>query len=215
MLGLPGGGGRFAECVLPAREAHDADAFAEVFTEDASFIVPDEGTYLTSGAETRAYMTRGFAGALDGVRATVDVLDVEYLGDDTGVVTTDGWAAPTSENTVPSGRVGRQSGRFLIPRLDRPEWVVGVPMAQGLSLRMRGGRDSASVRDVVPGRGARTRPSHPWIPTTGRPLTRRSRLRREPSWSRIALVPSLERAARPHPEFGPRGRAICRGIYVA
>lgn len=99
----------FLPRITDAWATGDADAFAAVFTPDASFIVPGQDTYLTTRAQIRAYMAAGFEGPLRGVRATATILDLRCLDPDVAVVVTQGGLLFPGETVVPPDRVGRQT----------------------------------------------------------------------------------------------------------
>lgn len=88
---------------------NDANAFAAVFTSDASFIVPGQDTYLTSREQIRAYMAAAFAGPLQGVRATATILNLRCLAANVAVAVTQGGLLFPGETVVPPERIGRQT----------------------------------------------------------------------------------------------------------
>ncbi|MFC5029053.1 SgcJ/EcaC family oxidoreductase [Streptomyces sp. SID13666] len=89
--------------------AHDLTAFGDVFTEDASFIVPGEDTYLKSRDEIRAYMSAIFTGPYKDVLPVANVLNVKCISKDVGIVVTQGGLKLPGEIDVPPERVGRQT----------------------------------------------------------------------------------------------------------
>jgi uncharacterized protein (TIGR02246 family) len=93
--------------VIPAWANEDPDAFARVFTADASFIVPGQDTYLRSRKEIRSYMRELFA--TTDFRATAQALDVRCLSRDVGIVITEGGLLLPGETEVPRERIGRQT----------------------------------------------------------------------------------------------------------
>jgi uncharacterized protein (TIGR02246 family) len=109
----------FLPRIVDAWADGDADAFAAVFTRDASFIVPGQDTYLRSREEIREYMAAGFAGPLRGVRATAMILDLRCVDRDVAVVVTQGGLLFPGETVVPPDRIGRQT---WVVRKQGPQW---------------------------------------------------------------------------------------------
>jgi uncharacterized protein (TIGR02246 family) len=109
--------------IPPAWAANDADAFAAVFTADASFIVPGQDTYLRNRQQIRDYMAALFAGPIKGTRVTAVPLDVRCVGRDVGVVVTQGGMLVGDETEVPLERVGRQT--WVIVRQGH-DWAVAA-----------------------------------------------------------------------------------------
>ena len=87
-----------------AWEAGDAEAFVADYTEDASVIQP--GVYKKDREEIRTTMAAGFAGPLNGSRATDHPVDVRFLTDDTAIVISEGGIIFPGQDAVASeGRV--------------------------------------------------------------------------------------------------------------
>jgi uncharacterized protein (TIGR02246 family) len=79
---------------VTAWTAHDADAFARLYTADASVILAD-GTYLRDREAVRAYMEAGFQGRLKGTSGVDEVESIRYLGPDAAVaISRSGFIAP-------------------------------------------------------------------------------------------------------------------------
>lgn len=78
--------------IMAAWAANDADAFAEVFTENGSLLLRD--TQLTSREEIRNFMAAGFRGPLAGARVTGWPLTVTPLDDGVAMVVTQGGILP-------------------------------------------------------------------------------------------------------------------------
>jgi uncharacterized protein (TIGR02246 family) len=109
--------------IVAAWAANDADAFAAIFTQDASMIVSTPNGYLTSREEIRAYLAAGFAGPLKGVRATADIVDVRCLGPQTAVVIVQGGLLFPGMTEVPQDGLGRST--MTVVRVGH-EWQVAA-----------------------------------------------------------------------------------------
>ena len=89
---------------VTAWTANDADAFADLYAEDATVMLAD-GVYLRGRDEIRAYMAAGFAGPLRGTRGLDEPESVRLLGDDAAVVISrsgfllDGETRPSADHT--------------------------------------------------------------------------------------------------------------------
>jgi uncharacterized protein (TIGR02246 family) len=85
-----------------AWESNDADAFGDVFTNDASMLVGDE--QLTSREAIRAYMARAFAGGWRGSRIEDDPIDIFFISQDVALVTSLGGVVQEGESSLPPER---------------------------------------------------------------------------------------------------------------
>lgn len=66
----------------------DADAFAALYTEDASVVQP--GIYKKDKETVRTTMAAGFAGPLKGSRVLDEPQSIRFLGPDAAIVITEG-----------------------------------------------------------------------------------------------------------------------------
>ncbi|GIH66858.1 MULTISPECIES: SgcJ/EcaC family oxidoreductase [Microbispora] len=105
--------------IIEAWSGNDADAFAEVFTEDATMILP--GVFVTGREQIRAFMAGAFAGPYKGTRVTGEPVVAKFLGADAAVlVTRGGVLAPGETEPAPERAVratwvlSKQDGRWLL-----------------------------------------------------------------------------------------------------
>lgn len=74
--------------VRAAWEANDADALADVYTENGSELIGD--TQLKGREEIREYMARAFAGPLKGASIIEEPVRISLLAEDVAVAVTQG-----------------------------------------------------------------------------------------------------------------------------
>ena len=102
-----------------AWEANDAETFVADYTDDASVIQP--GVYKKDREEIRTTMAAGFAGPINGSRATDHPVDVRFLTDDTAIVVSEGGIIFPVLPRIASAPDGRPStvlegqGRAIVP----------------------------------------------------------------------------------------------------
>ncbi|MFF4378189.1 SgcJ/EcaC family oxidoreductase [Kitasatospora sp. NPDC001547] len=108
------------ERIVAAWAQHDADGFAEVFTEDATLILPGD-VFLTGRQAIRAFMTQAFAGPFKGTRVTGEPVSVRPLAEDVAVVVTRGGVLAPGDTEVTAERairatwvLARQGGDWRI-----------------------------------------------------------------------------------------------------
>ena len=95
------------ERIVAAWAAQDADAFAEVFTDDGSMILP--GVYRSGRDEIRAFMADAFAGPYRGTRVTGQPVQLRFLGEAVAVLVTQGGVLAPGETAVADERAIRAS----------------------------------------------------------------------------------------------------------
>jgi uncharacterized protein (TIGR02246 family) len=93
--------------IVDAWAAHDPDAFAAVFTEDGSMILP--GVYCKGRSQIRTFMAEGFAGRYRGTRITGTPIDLRPLSDGSAVLLTQGGVLAPGETEVDDRRAIRAS----------------------------------------------------------------------------------------------------------
>jgi len=107
------------ERIVAAWSNYDADAFAAVFTEDGTMILP--GIYQKGRPGIRAFMVAAFAGPYQGTQVTGQPIDVRFLNSETGVVITQGGVLAPGQTEVPPDQaihaswiVVKQDGTWLL-----------------------------------------------------------------------------------------------------
>jgi uncharacterized protein (TIGR02246 family) len=84
--------------IVAAWAAHDGAAFAEVFTEDGTMVLP--GLYKKGREEIQAYMTAGFEGDYKGTQVTGQPLNLHVLSPESAVVISLGGVLGPGETEV-------------------------------------------------------------------------------------------------------------------
>ncbi|NBE49976.1 SgcJ/EcaC family oxidoreductase [Streptomyces boluensis] len=89
------------QLVVAAWADNDADAFAELFTEDATLILP--GDIYAKGKEAiRELMRAGYAGPYRGTKVTGTPIDAKVVGGEVAILVTEGGViAPGEEQVAP------------------------------------------------------------------------------------------------------------------
>jgi uncharacterized protein (TIGR02246 family) len=115
------GAAALPERIVAAWASHDADAFAALFTEDGSMILP--GVYQRGREQIRAFMAQAFAGPYRGTRVTGQPLDLRRLSDGVALLITQGGVLAPGETEVAEQRAIRAS--WLAVRRDG-DWQLAA-----------------------------------------------------------------------------------------
>jgi uncharacterized protein (TIGR02246 family) len=108
--GSPSADDRAAAGAVPGRiiaawADHDATAFADVFTEDGTMILP--GVYVQGRDAIREFMTAAFAGPYQGTRVTGAPAHLHFPREDVAVVVTTGGVRAAGEAELPAAKTVR------------------------------------------------------------------------------------------------------------
>lgn len=105
--------------IMAAWAAHDADAFAAAFTEDALMVLP--GAKAVGREEIRGFMAQAFAGPYRGTQVTGTPIEARFTGEGSAVVLTSGGViAADAEEVDPAAAV---HGLWVLVERDG-EWLV-------------------------------------------------------------------------------------------
>jgi uncharacterized protein (TIGR02246 family) len=91
--------------LVAAWSSHDADAFADLFVEDGSMILP--GVYRSGRPEIRKYMAEAFANQYRGSQVTGQPLDLRFLGSEVALLLTEGGVLAPGDTEVTADRAIR------------------------------------------------------------------------------------------------------------
>ncbi|KQV13229.1 MULTISPECIES: SgcJ/EcaC family oxidoreductase [unclassified Kitasatospora] len=94
--------------VVAAWAANDADAFADLYTEDAAVILPG-GVYHRDREQIRGFMRAAFDGPFKGSKSVDTQESVRLIGDDVAVVVSLSGIRLAGEEEVPAERMRRAS----------------------------------------------------------------------------------------------------------
>ncbi|MFI7545131.1 SgcJ/EcaC family oxidoreductase [Actinoplanes sp. NPDC049599] len=100
--------------IVQAWADQDPAAFAEVFTDDGTMILP--GVFLRGRDEIRAFMGEAFAGPYQGTRVTGDPIGLRFLDGDVAILHTDGGVLRGADPKVADGDAVRAA--WLVVKQD-------------------------------------------------------------------------------------------------
>ena len=107
--------------VIAAWAYHDANGFAELFTENGTMILA--GVYKNGREEIRDYLTESFQGSYKGTQVTGKPLSIRSLGLDAAVLISRGGVLEAGESEVSASAAVRAS--WVVVRQDR-EWRLAA-----------------------------------------------------------------------------------------
>jgi uncharacterized protein (TIGR02246 family) len=102
------------EALYAAWTANDAEAFAALYLDDATVVMP--GVYNSGREQVRAYMAAAFAGPLRGSRGVDTPQSVRFLGDDAAVIVSEAGILMAGETSLPAERLHRAT--WLLAKRD-------------------------------------------------------------------------------------------------
>jgi uncharacterized protein (TIGR02246 family) len=109
------------KAVYDAWAEGDADAFAELYTDDATVVQP--GIHKKNNEDIRTTMAAGFAGPLKGSRVVDEPQSIRFLGPDAAVVISEGGILMAGQTELPPDRLVRATW-VLTKKPDR--WYVAA-----------------------------------------------------------------------------------------
>lgn len=107
--------------VIAAWSYHDADAFAGVFTEDGTMILP--GVIRQGREDIRSFLVEAFAGKYQGTQVTGQPVSMRFLSQDVAVLLTQGGVLHAGESEVARERAIRAS--WLVVKRDG-QWYLAA-----------------------------------------------------------------------------------------
>jgi uncharacterized protein (TIGR02246 family) len=107
--------------MVAAWAEHDADAFADLFTQDGTLILP--GVYQKGRDQIREFMAMAYAGPYQGTRVTGQPIDLKVLADGAVALLTMGGVLAPGETEL-SDRAAIRASWILVKREGR--WQLAV-----------------------------------------------------------------------------------------
>ncbi|GIM86895.1 SgcJ/EcaC family oxidoreductase [Salinispora arenicola] len=101
--------------------AHDADAFADLFVEDGTLILP--GRYKKGREEIRSFMAKSFQGPYQGSRVIGEPIDIKPLGPGAVALITQGGVIQAGEEQL-TDKAAIRASWILVKRDGR--WRLAV-----------------------------------------------------------------------------------------
>ncbi|MFD5814524.1 SgcJ/EcaC family oxidoreductase [Streptomyces sp. NPDC127038] len=101
---------------------YDADAFAELYTEDATVVMP--GVFNDGREEIRAYIAAAFDGPLKGSRPLDEPRRIRFPRPGTAVVVSEAGILLAGESEVPAGRQHRATWVLVRDGAEDGSWAI-------------------------------------------------------------------------------------------
>jgi uncharacterized protein (TIGR02246 family) len=109
------------QAVYDAWANNDADAFAALYTEDATVVQP--GIHKKNKEDIRTTMAAAFAGPLKGSRVLDEPQSIRLIGSDAAIVITEGGVLMAGEADLPTERMIRAT--WVLAKEDE-QWYVAA-----------------------------------------------------------------------------------------
>lgn len=111
-----------AQRMIAAWGDNDGEAFAAIFAEDGSLVLPGD-VFLKSREEIGTFMTAAFTGPYQGTRVTGKPLTVRALSDDVAVLITEGGVLMPGETEVSTAQAIRAT--WVLTR-HGADWLISA-----------------------------------------------------------------------------------------
>lgn len=114
--------GNVPQRMMAAWAANDASAFAGLFTDDGTMILPGD-VYKKGRSDIQEFMAAGYAGPYRGTSVFGKPLDVRFIGAESAVLITQGGViAPGESEVAPESEI--RATWVLVKQGD--EWFIGA-----------------------------------------------------------------------------------------
>jgi uncharacterized protein (TIGR02246 family) len=120
--------------VYDAWAANDADAFAALYTEDATVVQP--GIHKRNQEDIRTTMAAAFAGPLKGSTVLDQPQSVRLIGSDAAIAITEGGILMAGETELPAERMVRAT--WVLSKVDGHWYVAAYQNSPANPLAMNG-----------------------------------------------------------------------------
>jgi uncharacterized protein (TIGR02246 family) len=107
------------EKVYTAWANNDADAFAALYADDVTVVMP--GTFLAGRSAVRDYMAAAFAGPLKDSRAVDDPQEIRIINGDSAIIVSKAGIVMAGQDRVPTE--GEVLATWVLSRIDG-DWLI-------------------------------------------------------------------------------------------